>query len=190
MLGAHLPGPADVAGSDGENEFTASGCDFLFKCRSHFLTHYSWTQGVNHTGFSCKSLCFLCQWLYLFFSYLATKEHYCTLSSTCAKVWRSWVRNDTDRDFWIFCRLNFLRAINLSSSFLFADEIITRIPLIVCQNYQLTSFWCWWLFSGWFLPPLWKWWAQMSPTHFVIFIYLVVSASCWAGLDLHCQPRQ
>lgn len=39
MLVAHLPGPADVAGLDGENEFTASGCDFLFKCRSHFLTH-------------------------------------------------------------------------------------------------------------------------------------------------------
>lgn len=24
---------------EGGNEFTASGCDFLFKCGSHFLTH-------------------------------------------------------------------------------------------------------------------------------------------------------
>lgn len=38
----------------------------------------------------------------MFFSYLATKEHFFTLSSTCAKVWRSWVRNDTDKDFWFF----------------------------------------------------------------------------------------
>lgn len=95
-----------------------------------------------HTGFSCKRLCFLYQKLFLFFSHLATKEHVFTLSSPCAEVWRSWVRNDTDKDFWFFCRLNFLWAINLSSLFLFTDEIISPIPLIVCQNYQLTPFWC------------------------------------------------
>lgn len=88
------------------------------------------------------------------------------------------MRNDTDKDFWFFCRLNFLRAINLSSSFLFSDEIITLIPLIVCQNYQLTAIWCCRLFFWWFLPPLWKRWAQMSRNHFINFIYFVVSASC------------
>ena len=126
----------------------------------------------------------------LFFSYLATDERRFTLSQTCAKVWRSRARNDTDKDFWFFCRLNFLRAINLSSSFLLADEMIALIPLIVCQNYQSTSFWCWWLFSLWWIhPPLWKWWAQMTPTHFIHFIYFVVSSSC-AEPDQICAANR
>lgn len=150
-------------------------------------------RGVNHTGFSCKSLFFLCQYACLFFSSSATKEHFFTLSSTCAEVWRSWVRNDTDKDFWFFCRLNFLRAINLPSSFLFTDEIITLIPLIGCQNYQSTAFWCWWLFF--FLltvPPsaLKTMSTDESNPFYKFYLFCGFCLMCRAGPDLHCQPRQ
>lgn len=83
MLRAHLLGPADAAGSDGENEFTASGCDFLFKCRSQFF--FPDSLELNTVGESQTFPVFYVTTVTEFLIFCHNRDFF-TLSSTYAKV--------------------------------------------------------------------------------------------------------
>lgn len=108
------------------------------------------------------------------------------------KFWRSCVRNDT-KTFFFSVVWTFLEAINLSSLFLCTDEIIMLVTLIVCQNYLLTAFWCWWLFcdgSSHLFEKEEHRWVQLILYIWINLCDYVMSDLYGAVLSLYCQFRQ